>query len=122
MFLLNTGPYPCFFVPSTCTQRPTVSCFFNVLLEFFGEDRKKINLVKFLRKISISYTPRQGHGCTLKDGCYLLYFCLSLSLFSSGVSTHSKNGSCCLGFFLVSNFFSSFMRLPHKLVFWQSMI
>nr|DAN08452.1 MAG TPA: hypothetical protein [Caudoviricetes sp.] len=25
--LSSTGPYPCFFVPSTCTHSPTVSCF-----------------------------------------------------------------------------------------------
>ena len=33
--LSSTGPYPCFFVHSTGTHSPTVSCFFNVLLDFF---------------------------------------------------------------------------------------
>nr|DAS17301.1 MAG TPA: hypothetical protein [Caudoviricetes sp.] len=53
--------------------------------------------------------------------CYLIYLFLSRSLFSSGVSTTSKKYSGSLGFFLVSNFFNSFMTSPDYLVFWQSM-
>ena len=120
-----------FLVLSTCTHSPTAE-YFNVLLvrlspkdtgsKIFclifsitvnGNIRKKVLSKDFLGKnygYKLHSTMRPW--LHVERWCYLIYFCLSLSLFSSGVSTHSKNGSGCLVFFLENSFLSSFMSYP----------